>query len=176
MRRRIFDVERLDRRIEQHLDKSRRSQRADADLETVRDGCAVVFEVFHIPKVAELVFGARRGAARLRGLHRETAQQQTFGQLFDLGNIAGTHACGVAEGVLQPVLHHRKGEFVEQFGAYRIGEHPIGPAGIFAIRSAYPDADIFAGAAAAIVGSSTMPSGAGQSKVCLLPSLVIEAP
>ena len=50
------------------------------------------------------------------------------------------------------------------------------PAGIFAIRSAYPDADIFAGAAAAIVGSSTMPSGAGQSKVCLLPSLVIEAP
>ena len=44
------------------------------------------------------------------------------------------------------------------------------PAGILAIRSAYPDADIPSGALAAMVGSSATPIGAGQSNVCLFPS------
>ena len=77
--------------------------------------------------MAELVFGARSRAARLRGLHGETAQQQPFGQLFDLLHIARMHACGIGQSLFQPVLHQSEGEIVHRLRPHGVGKHPVGP-------------------------------------------------
>ena len=50
------------------------------------------------------------------------------------------------------------------------------PAGIFAMRSAYPLAVISFGAAAATALSTMQPSGALHSIVCFMPSFVMAAP
>ena len=122
-----LDVQLLHGGVEQHFEKGRRGQRADTDLEAVRHRSAVVFQVLHVPQMAELVFGARSRAARLRGLHGETAQQQPFGQLFDLLHIARMHACGIGQSLFQPVLHQSEGEIVHRLRLHGVGKHPVGP-------------------------------------------------
>ena len=73
-----FHVEVVQFPGQQILVEAGHGQRADADLETVQRGLALVDVVLHVPEVAELVFRAGGGPAGLRRLHREAAEHQTL--------------------------------------------------------------------------------------------------
>ena len=123
------DVEPFDGRLEQHLKKGRRGERADSDLETVRNRLSSEAQVLHVPQMAELMLGPGGRTARLRGLHGETAQQKPFGQPADLPDVARMHARRIAQRLRQSVLHEREGEIVHRLGSHGVGQHPVGPGG-----------------------------------------------
>ena len=99
---------------------------SDADFEPVRRGLAVVSMMLVIPKVAELVFGAGRGAGRFRLLHRQPAHHEPFGQPRQRFFIAASDAGRVGDRVAERILNERPSDFVDRFRSDQIGENPVG--------------------------------------------------
>ena len=92
----------------------------------MRHVLAFELQILHIPEVAELVLHARRRTARFGGLHGKTAQQQSFGQLLHLLHVAVVDPFGIAQRLLQTVLHQIERKAVDRLRSHDIGDHPVG--------------------------------------------------
>lgn len=119
-------VDRPDRSGEQQLERSGRSQRTNADLEPVRHMLAFELQILHIPEVAELVLHARRRTARLGSLHCKPLSSSPSAQLLHLLHIAVVDPFGIAQRLLQTVLHHVERECIDRLRPHGIGDHPVG--------------------------------------------------
>ena len=121
-----------DRHVQPQHDLVQRAarDRPQPDLDPVGERRLPVEPVaLHLPLVAEVVAGARRGPRRLVRLHRQSAQQQSLRETADRVDVTRRAPRRVAQRVPQRRLHEVPDRAVDRLDPELVGDHPVGAGG-----------------------------------------------